>query len=190
MHYEYIRNDALVADVLSSSPHIVDLYGYCGLTTVWEYFPYGDIQSMILVDDDDKGTSTTSSEEEIELEKEQEGESKKMKKSSLRRNASLDGDDNEDTTTESHQRLSSAEKLSIALQMAEGLAALHGYPGGVIVHQDIQLHQYLWNGDHTAVKLNDFNRAELMLYDEFQESYCKYFEGNGYGIVSIFWVGL
>lgn len=36
-----------------------------------------------------------------------------------------------------HNDLSPQRKLELALQMAEALADLHGYPGGPIVHQDV-----------------------------------------------------
>jgi serine/threonine protein kinase len=51
----------------------------------------------------------------------------------------------------------------------------------VIVHQDIQLSQFLFNNDLTRVKLNDFNRAEFVLWDEANNEYCKYTEGKGHG---------
>ena len=47
-----------------------------------------------------------------------------------------------------------------------------------------QLSQYLLSADKTIVKLNDFNRAEFMLWDEEGEEYCKYSEGHGNGNVS------
>ena len=75
------------------------------------------------------------------------------------------------------------EKLDIALQMAESLADLHGYKGGVIVHDDVQLCQWLeaWNG---RLKLGDFNRAEIMEWNEKNKSYCKYSNGHSGGNVS------
>ena len=36
-----------------------------------------------------------------------------------------------------HNDLTPQRKLELALQMAEALADLHGYPGGPIVHQDV-----------------------------------------------------
>ena len=47
-----------------------------------------------------------------------------------------------------------------------------------------QLSQYLLSADKTIVKLNDFNRAEFMLWDEVEEEYCKYGTGHAKGIVS------
>ena len=60
----------------------------------------------------------------------------------------------------------------------------HGYPGGVIVHGDIQLSQFLYTNDKSKVKLNDFNRAEFMLWDDENGEYCRYTNGRGHGNVS------
>lgn len=76
------------------------------------------------------------------------------------------------------------EKLDIALEMAESLADLHGYEGGVIVHDDVQLCQWLEHEDG-RLKLGDFNRAEMMEYDEENQTYCKYDNGYVNGNVSI-----
>lgn len=47
-----------------------------------------------------------------------------------------------------------------------------------------QLSQFLLNEDKTMLKLNDFNRAEFMLWDDEEKDYCKYSEGHGNGNVS------
>jgi len=73
-----------------------------------------------------------------------------------------------------------SEKLDMALQMAESIADLHGFKDGVLVHDDIQLAQFLFAPDG-RLKLNDFNRAEVMLFDEEDGSYCKYQNGKGAG---------
>ncbi len=77
-------------------------------------------------------------------------------------------------------QLSVTQKLEIALQMAEAIADLHGFKDGVIVHDDIQLTQYLFSGEN-KIKLNDFNRGESMLYDEQKGAYCRYRNGPGGG---------
>ena len=73
----------------------------------------------------------------------------------------------------------------IALQMAEAVADLHGYPHGAIVHGDIQLGQFLFSSNKSIVKLNDFNRAEFMLWDNANQEYCRYKNGPGHGNVSL-----
>ena len=57
------------------------------------------------------------------------------------------------------------EKLDIALAMAESLADLHGFSEGVIVHDDVQLCQWLKTRDG-VIKLGDFNRAEFSKFLE------------------------
>jgi serine/threonine protein kinase len=65
--------------------------------------------------------------------------------------------------------------------MAEAIAELHGYPNGLIVHDDIQLSQFLFNQNRTRLILNDFNRAEFPLFDEKADDYCRYKNGRGGG---------
>lgn len=72
------------------------------------------------------------------------------------------------------------EKLVLALKMSEAIADLHGFKEGVIVHNDIQLCQYLINR-YGQMKLNDFNRAEILLWDRETEEYCRYRSGLVYG---------
>jgi hypothetical protein len=64
--------------------------------------------------------------------------------------------------------------------MAEAIADLHGFKDGVMVHDDIQLPQFLFSNNN-RIKLNDFNRGEVMLYDEIHEKYCRYTNGEGGG---------
>ena len=72
------------------------------------------------------------------------------------------------------------EKLDIALAMAESIADLHGFEDGIIVHGDVQLCQWLKKRDGT-IKLGDFNRAEILFWDEDNERYCKHTNWGGYG---------
>jgi hypothetical protein len=75
------------------------------------------------------------------------------------------------------------EKLEMALQMAETLAVLHGFKDGVIIHDDVQLCQWLYTRDG-KLKLNDFNRAEIRMYDSETGKYCPHQNGHGMGNVS------
>ncbi|CAJ1969156.1 unnamed protein product [Cylindrotheca closterium] len=140
-NYEFVRMDAIVAERLTASPRIYDIYGFCGLGILSEFFPHGDLEAEIVPNED----------------------------------ASVDeGYDPQNV-------LSPLEKLLMAKQMADAVADLHGHAGGIIVHQDIQLSQFLWNADKTMVKLNDFNRAEFVLFDDHKNKYCGYWEGVGSG---------
>lgn len=44
IEYEFVRMDAMVAERLTSSPRIYDIFGFCGLSILSEFFPYGDIE--------------------------------------------------------------------------------------------------------------------------------------------------
>ncbi|CAJ1930981.1 unnamed protein product [Cylindrotheca closterium] len=143
---EFIRMDAAVAERLSASPRTFDIYGFCGVGILSEYFFHGDIEEVAYEDEGEV------SEDLREIEE-----------------------------FEVQTNLTGREKVVLALEMAEGIALLHGNAGGVIVHDDIQLSQFLLNKDKTMLKINDFNRAEYMLYDESKETYCKYHNGGGNG---------
>lgn len=67
--------------------------------------------------------------------------------------------------------LTASEKLTVALEMANALADLHGSPG-LIVHGDVHPVQWLQAADGT-IKLNDFNNAELLDFDLGYGDYCK-----------------
>lgn len=77
--------------------------------------------------------------------------------------------------------LSPNQKLVLALEMAEGLSELHGYEDSLMIHDDVQLVQFLLDKDKTMLKLNDFNRAEFPLWDENRKDYCRYLNGRGKG---------
>uniref|UniRef100_A0A7S3PTU5 Protein kinase domain-containing protein n=1 Tax=Chaetoceros debilis TaxID=122233 RepID=A0A7S3PTU5_9STRA len=80
-------------------------------------------------------------------------------------------------------KLNPSHQLKLALEMAESIADLHGFQDGVLVHDDIQLCQFLVTSEG-KLKLNDFNRAEAMLFDERpgeMGGYCKYQNGKGGG---------
>lgn len=73
-----------------------------------------------------------------------------------------------------------SEKLDVILQSAESIADLHGFKDGVIVHDDLRWDQYFFTSDG-SLKLNDFNRARVMPFDEEDGSYCRHKNGGGNG---------
>ena len=146
--YEFVRMDAIVAERLSSSPRTYNIYGFCGLGIISEFFYHGDMDGPFLGGDDGA-----------------------MKAEELQDEAEL--------MPQNH--LTGTEKLVLALEMAEAVAVLHGYEGGLIIHDDIQLSQFLFNQNKTGLVLNDFNRAEFPLFDEKAGDYCRYRNGEGGG---------
>ena len=87
-------------------------------------------------------------------------------------------------------KLTVKQKLTFCLEMAEGIANLHNYPGGVIVHDDIQLPQFLMTDDNQHIKFQDFNRGEILLFDEKHQEYCTYINGKGHGDMSSLLLGV
>lgn len=153
--FEYMRMDAYIGDIFTSNPYFVDTYGYCAASMLSEYMPYGDVESIV---------------------------------------------DNSERTANLHKMytdkkllhmndLSPDVKLQLALEQAEAVSYLHNHPGGVIVHDDIQLPQFLLTRDPShglqtgpqLQKLNDFNRAVIMLWDDEKQQYCRYKNGGGGG---------
>lgn len=149
-NFEFVRMDAMVAERLSSSPRTFDIFGFCGVGIMSEFFYHGDIEHLVIGGDG---------------------------------HAEQDYDREE---LQPKNDLTGKEKLVLALEMAEGIAVMHGYDGGIIVHDDIQLPQYLLNKEKTMLKINDFNRAEFMLFDETTQKYCPYQNGKGNGNVCAF----
>jgi hypothetical protein len=152
--YEYTRMDAVVAERLTASTRIYNIYGHCGIGIASEFFPHGDIEDIAVP--------------EGYLSRREMHEAKHSKDLIV------------------YNDFTPREKLVLSLQMAEAIADLHGYKDALIVHQDVQLSQFLWTEDKSLLKLNDFNRAEFMLWDEDLQDYCRYGEGFGNGNVSDF----
>jgi serine/threonine protein kinase len=74
------------------------------------------------------------------------------------------------------------EKLDISLQMAEALADMHGFEGGVILHGDTHPEQWLRGKDGRWV-LNDFNNGEILDWNRDKSKYCGAYRKYG-GFVS------
>jgi serine/threonine protein kinase len=78
-----------------------------------------------------------------------------------------------------YNNFTSSEKLHFALDMAESLADLHGFREGIIVHDDVQMCQWLRTPDG-RLKLGDFNRATIMSWDLLKGEYCKFNNGEAF----------
>jgi len=63
------------------------------------------------------------------------------------------------------------EKLDWALTMAEAIADINGFSGGVIAHADIHPDQFLLSYSGT-LKLNDFNMGEILDFNPETNHYC------------------
>jgi serine/threonine protein kinase len=64
------------------------------------------------------------------------------------------------------------DKAHIALEMAEALAALHGFRDGAILHGDNHIDQFLADSEN-FLKLGDFNLATIPEWNDKKGEYCK-----------------
>ena len=109
----------MVAERLTASPRIYDIYGYCGTAIVSEYFPYGDYEAVAVPGSGYQMSDVLARADQHDA------------------NNTNDGTPPPPVLTTSYNEIAPPEKLRIALQMAEGLADLHGAQEGPIVHQDV-----------------------------------------------------
>lgn len=133
-----VHKEAVILERLSQSPHILDIYSYCGSSVIVEAMA-SDINNRIVPT------------EGYILQKK------------------LDRLQTEDVHPLNN--LTVSEKLQIALYMAEALADVHGFGGGVIVHADVHVDQWLVAPDG-SVKLNDFGDAYPALWSRSKNKYC------------------
>ena len=145
-----MRMDAIVAEKLSYSPRIVDIYSYCALGMINEAMHNGDMENVAVPGKGRIGHKLPPGKE-----------------------------------AEPRNKLTPLQKLKYSLDMVEAVVLLHGYRDGVIVHDDIQLSQFLLDAKGN-LKLNDFNRAEIMFWNDKDQEYCRYSNNPGHGDVSWF----
>lgn len=69
--------------------------------------------------------------------------------------------------------LTNENKLDIAIAMAEGMANLHGFSKGVIVHDDVHPDQWLSSTKYGRIVLNDLNNAKFLGWNFTTHNYCK-----------------
>lgn len=96
------------------------------------------------------------------------------------REPSIDINGNE-ITKYTTNKFTPLQKLHIALDLAYPINDLHNYNStAIIVHDDIQMGQYLFSFEN-ELKLNDFNRAEIMFFNKEKQKYCAFSNGKVYG---------
>jgi hypothetical protein len=148
IHYiEDMRKDAMVMELLSSSPRVIDIYCHCAMSSVTEFAPTA-MEAYIMPTD---------------------GYTPKSILRGTKRN--------DDSERPLNDHISPEEKLEIALEMAKCVAVLHGFKDGPIVHVDVKTDQF-FRGRDGMIKMIDYNRAEVLLYDAENGGYCKWTNGR------------
>ena len=168
-----IRKEAIVHEVLTSSPYIMNSYGYCAASIMIEAMSI-DLNKAVIYGNGHYDQHKLDKIVDDTVDK-----------------ASIKSSVGSRPSTISLNNFTISQKLQISLEMAESLASMHGYKNGQIIHSDVHIEQWLLDS-HGNVKLNDFNRATLSKWNitasstpEKQEQYCtrKY---KFAGIVSSF----
>jgi hypothetical protein len=144
--YYFVRKDGIIAAQLQPHPLLMDTYGWCQLSLFGELAPRGEITKVVVPRYE-------------------------------RCNETYSAMIHHGSPLQPMNALNPSHKLEYALQMAESIALLNNFVGGVIVHDDVQLPQWLLVADGnggTRLKLNDFNRMEVMYFDQDNQEYCRY----------------
>ncbi len=76
-----------------------------------------------------------------------------------------------------------SKKMEIYIVFSLSIADIQGFEKGVIVHDDVQLRQWLRTSDGRLV-LGDFNRAKILRWNDEDKDYCKFRTGTVFGDVS------
>jgi hypothetical protein len=159
---EVDRLESLILERLSSSPRIMDIYGACSTSILMEYAPVEIIDDVLW--DGGEGGITRHEVQQCEAE---------AKAASAPESVSEALPSSPDTRIHvvpppcQGNDLTPREKLKLALEMARAVADLHGFQDGGIIHLDIKLEQFLaTDANWSSIKLNDFNKADIMLYDD------------------------
>eukprot|EP00934_Nitzschia_sp_Nitz4_P001154 Nitzschia sp. Nitz4//scaffold227_size32659//5904//7019//NITZ4_007894-RA/size32659-processed-gene-0.4-mRNA-1//-1//CDS//3329542782//1154//frame0 len=134
-----LQKEANIMDVLSKSPRIIDIYGFCGLNTMAEFMPDEPEDDMV-----------------------RRFANPALKAKELRE---------KENRVRTLNHLSSLELLDMSIRLAESVADIHGFEGGIIVHGDLNTEQWLRNSNG-EIKLNDFNNGFVMDWSNEKQRYC------------------
>jgi len=127
-HYK-VNVEALIMEQLTGSEHVSNIYGHCGSTVLVEK---GYELTYKMIPRLHNGLSRGHIAQE-DLDK-------------------LQKDD-----VHIFNNFTIEEKLDIAIIFAENIAELHGFPKGVIAHDDISADQWMISAEDSRIIFNDFN---------------------------------
>lgn len=116
-----VEKEAVVMERLTASKIIVDIYGHCGTSIIAEAMPGEVTMSIVPADDIDDYDRGHIKQEEL--------------------------DEMQEDDVHPMNNLTIKEKVDLALLMAESLAELHGFNGGMIIHGDLHPDQWLKTAD-------------------------------------------
>lgn len=170
--FSNVQRDAIVMERLSFSPYIVKMFGHCATSLTVEPIAFEIEEYLVVRSKMFLSAHVNTCYWSTNFCGSTQPGAGYMKQEDL--------DDKDDVQPQNDY--TPMEKLKYGLAMAESLAVLHSYVGGLIVHDDVQLCQWLRTRDGRLV-LGDFNRAQIMDWNEQTGEYCPYNNGFAYGNV-------
>jgi Protein kinase domain len=152
-----VNNEAFIMEHLSGSGLAGHLYGHCGTTVLVE--PGQDLSHQIC---------KIHPQQSVEMER------------GYFSPDILNRLHHENEGFYQNNDLSPLAKLRLANSMVESIALLHGFPQGVIAHDDISLDQWMLSGldDHRVI-LNDFNSIRPLHVNVATGHYCRFHSRTG-----------
>jgi len=153
-HLIQIQTAAVIMERLTASSRIVDMYGYCGSSLMMERMIAGGA-SLVFQGDSLFRASKFDNRDKRFI-----------------RQSTLDKIQDKANDVVPMNNLTAVEKLDMAIAMAESIADLHGYKGGVMAHGDLKPDQWLLSSEG-ELKLNDFNHGEIFDYNPETSEYCR-----------------
>lgn len=148
-----VNNEALLMERLTSSPTITNTYGHCGTSILVE--EANELSGKMIRTMEDKTWRGFIGQDELEqLERENGG-------------------------VYQFNPLEPHEKLDIAIAMAESIALLHGFPDGIVAHDDIWVDQWMTATSDGRVMLNDLNSVLPLKWNRAENRYCTFQSRSG-----------
>jgi hypothetical protein len=144
-----INKEAVIMELFSSSKLTSDIYGHCGTTVLVE----SARELTYLMVPRRPGAKASRG---------------RISQRTLNRIQNKTGD------VFPMNNFTAEQKLDIAIAFAESIALLHGFPLGVIAHDDISIDQWMLSSHDGRVILNDFNNCHPLEWNAQKQRYCKF----------------
>jgi hypothetical protein len=177
--YQYeINLEAMIMEITTASTVTSGIYGHCSTTILVESLY--DVTHRIVPFHPQyqpmRGRVTDDILHSLEADQ---AKKRINEKNTHINNSSKASSSSTSTAPYSFNQLTVYEKLQYAIQMSQALVEMHGYVGGVIVHDDVHPDQWLISHDQTRVVLNDMNNAIILQWSRKYHQYCTFWDHYG-----------
>jgi Protein kinase domain len=151
-----VNYEALAMEYLDSTGLVGKIYGHCGTTVLVECGH--DLSHKICMDHPEQSTE--------------------LKRGYFAPDVLRRLDEQNEHGFYQNNELTSEQKLDVAIAMVRSISLLHGFPQGVVAHDDISLDQWMVGTDG-RVMLNDFNSIRPLSIHVDHRTYCMFHSRTG-----------